>query len=117
MATFRDIADDYSSKIRSAISETSSTKTAGYITESEMQRNKQNNVVAVLKSINADLKGYTVDGKPISDAQKAQIIRLAAEVLGLKIPENLVYMVKEASNDNFVALANYWAAFFAEIKL
>ncbi len=117
MPTFDEISEDYSKRIRAAASESSLSKSAAYLTESEKQQEKQRNVTAVLKQINEDLKGYTIESKPLSEDQRNRIIKGAAVVLGLKKPDSLVLMLKEASNDNFVALANYWAAFFAEMKL
>jgi len=117
MTTFDELSQRYSSQIRAAASENPITKSAGYLTESEKRQRKQQNVAAILKQINEDLKQYTIDGKPLSEDQKSRILKSAAEILGLKRPEALVLMIKEASNDNFVALANYWATFFAELKL
>ncbi len=117
MATFREISEDYSRRIRSSISESSFAKSGSLMKESERQQEKRRRIFAVLKEINVDLMRYTIDNKPLSDEQKHQILKVAAEILGLKRPDTLVIMVKEASNDNFVALANYWATFFAEIKL
>ena len=113
MPTFDEVAEEYSIKIKKSLLESGLTKTASLLTES-WQRDV---FVSNLKEIAVDIERYTANGLPLTNVQKEKIFRLVGKKFGL-MDTNVVYgMIKEASNNNFVALANYWAIFRKEAKL
>ncbi len=113
MATYDEIASQYADKIKSAVKTSGLTKSASLITEST----KRSKIINILKEISNDVQKYTKDNKPLSDADKEFLFELVGKKLGLSKPDKVFLMVKEASNDSFVALANYWAQFYEEIVL
>ena len=106
MPTYGELSRKYAEKVSSAAKRTHLTKSARFITESQ----KQDKLVAALQEIWRDLERYR-----ISDEDRDTILRMAGRELGLEDPGTFVILVKEASNENFVALANYWSTFFAEL--
>lgn len=110
--TFASLAEEYAQKIKATVKRTSLTKTAMFLTEAT-----QYQVFNELKEISEDIKKYSQGGKELTDDQLKIIFKIVGEKLGLKEPGKVYLMIKEASNDNFVALANYWATFYEEIVL
>jgi len=113
MATFDSIAEEYALKIKNSVKKSGLTKSASLLTESSEQKV----FVNALKEINEDVKKYSVEGKSLTESQKEDIFNRVGSKLGLSKPEKIYLMLKEASNDNFVALANYWASFYEELEL
>ncbi len=113
MATFDSIAEEYTLKIKNSAKKTSLEKSASLKIESI----QKDTLVLTLKEINEDIKNYSIEGKPLSETQKQDIFRRVGNKLGLSEPDKVYLMLKEASNDNFVALANYWSNFIDEIEL
>lgn len=113
MPTYDEIASQYAEKIKSAVKGSGLTKSASSITESV----KRDKIVNVLKEIFHDINRYKKDNKPLSNSDKENIFKLVGKKLGLSRPEKVYLMIREASNDQFVALANYWSQFYEEIQL
>jgi hypothetical protein len=85
-----------------------------FITESVAARS---HLAAALKKIQADLdsRRYSLTDRKLSDEDKKQILG-GARLLLPKRPVNFVQLVKEASLDDFAALADEWDQFFSEMK-
>jgi hypothetical protein len=122
MATFDELAERYAQQIRIAARADRPPKTASVKIESAMAKTDSTSIkgarlVGALKTVDENLDGLVLSDtrKALTEEQRTDILRQTGIKLGLKKPERLYLMVKEASNDNFVALVSYWDAFFAEL--
>jgi len=113
MATYDEIASQYAEKIKSAVKSSGLTKSASLITEAT----KRDQIINLLKELASDVKKYRSEDKPLSEANKEYLFELVGKKLGLSKPDKIYLILREASNDQFVALANYWAQFYEEIEL
>ena len=59
---------------------------------------------------------YTTTEKPLSEDDKRRILTITGEILGLSKPINIVYIVKEASNENAIELSTYISQFINELQ-
>lgn len=113
MATKNELAEDYKNRIKTELKRSPMLKTEAVIKDSA----ERDRIVNLLKGIWKDLNKYEEDGQPLKESTKEEILTLAGKKLGLKPPRKLYVMIKESSNDNFMALMNYWADFFSEVEL
>lgn len=111
MATYDEIAAEYKNRVQQELGRSSALKTSAAVTESS----RRQRAASVFTEIWQDLSQYTKHGLPLDEPTKKQILAITGQKLGLVRPETFYIMVKEASNDNLVALVNYWDAFFSEL--
>jgi hypothetical protein len=111
MPTFNQLSDYYAKYIRNKLVE-SIFEMINYSTKSKDRQIKLAIVLmATLKEINKNLNQYN-----LSDVEKNNIINKISNNLGLA-NTNLLFMFKEASNNNFPEFANYLNNFFEELEL
>lgn len=116
MATFKEIAERYAKDIRRAVRQTKLEKpiSEGLIKKAFLIEDP---LLETLKSIQRDLDRYTYKAtdKPLSEDTKREILTTTGKILGLSRPDNIVYIVKEASNENALELIDYIGQFIDEV--
>jgi hypothetical protein len=117
MATFNDIAKEYAEKIKTATNRTTVTKTAS-TNLIEKAIKESDPLIVVLKNIQYDLdsRRYSDTNKPLSKEDREFILKQTGVLLGLERPDNLAYVVKEASNENAISLLSYMTQLLNDIK-
>ena len=106
MPTYGELSQQYARSIKSAASSAIQRKSAGLITEAEKRRR----IIVSFQEVRSDLNKYD-----LTDSGRNSILRLTAQNLGLANTDSFVILVKRASIDNFVDLADYWDQFFAQL--
>ena len=117
MVTFEDIAKEYAKRIKMAARQTKLEKTASVRLIKEAFA-KRDPLLEVLKDIHRDLDKYAdaTTGRPFSDDRKKRILTRTGEILGFSEPTNIVYLVKEASNENAIELSTYMSQLINELQ-
>jgi len=105
MATFEDFAEQYASRIRTAIRE-DGFSTAARLTAQELRASR---TLTALKAVDSEINGLVMSEtkEPLTAEQKRRIYQGIAKELGLfdlTIGES---MVKAASNDDITDLVDY----------
>jgi len=114
MATIKEIAERYAKDIRRAVRQTKLEKpiSEGLINKAFLIGDP---LLETLKNIQKDLERYTYEGKPLSKDTKEKILTTTGKILELSRPDNIAYIVKEASNDNAIGLIDYIGQFIDEV--
>ena len=106
MTTFREIARGYAQGIHQAAAGDrlrARFRTRSLLTESAV---RQSALIAEFRRISSDIDRCQVQGRRIRPEEEHQIIRYVAEELGLRGPRELELILREASNDSFLDLAD-----------
>lgn len=116
--TYKEIAEKFAQKIRNGAKQTE-LKESSSVTVIKEAFSKRDPILEALKSIKNDLDGYVYSEtkKPLSEDDKRDILKQAGEILGLSKPADLIYIVKEASNENAIALLTYISQFINDLKV
>jgi hypothetical protein len=110
MPTFKEIAKELAGKVVTASSKKSVT---GHIKEAQETNGA---VYAALQEINGRLGDFSISGKPLTDEQREEILKLAGEELKLKQPDDFVKMTKAASNTSFLQMVQQISTLVQQVK-
>ncbi len=115
MATINELVESYALKIKSAVRKS---ELSWPLSESSIKRAFliEDPLIKAFKDIKEELDQLTYNGKLFSKEEKYEILRKVGEYLGLSRAERLPGAIKEASNDNAIALVDFINQMINEVK-
>lgn len=105
MPTFKEIAQGYAAKVRTATRLDGFTKAAAAAVKSTDLPGSA--ILKVAKEITANLDTYRVDGQPLTEEQRKTILELAGQELELAMPSDFYWFIKGGSNDAYMQMITY----------
>jgi hypothetical protein len=80
---------------------------------------RRSSVASSLKEINEELGRLIIPAlqRPLTPSERSDVVLRIGKALGLRDPSKLDFLMKQASNDAFIELTEYWDRFFRELGL